>query len=408
MKKIFFSLFTVLCITGLFLFIAPHTYATTDIVIKTTISEAEFFDDAIQNNVIPLSKNTALIVLLETDGWTKVQYKEMIGFIKSEHLKAISPQYMLVKANNTPHVYSTDSQTSTINGQLHLNSIVEMYGSATEDFVFVKYGQIMGYIETQNLVKPTTTTMTVKGPKDLVVRAIANPSSDEIGQIPKNKQVTMLTNLAGWAFVTSKDVSGYVLASELKKTAPSKVISMKKIALTFDDGPHPKVTMQILKTLEKYDAKATFFLVGQEVKKYPEIVKATFEAGHEIGNHTYNHSKLTTLPLKQMRLQIQSTDSIIKATIGQNATVFRPPYGAYNKTVINQLNVPLTMWTIDTLDWKHRDPKKTVQAINKQVKNGSIILMHDIHQTTADALETILSTLQKQGYEFVTVSELTQ
>ena len=288
MKKIFFSLFTVLCFTGFLIFSAPHTYATPDIVIKTTTSDGELFDDAIQNNIIPIPKNTPLIVLLEAGDWTKVKHKEVIGFIKSEHLKFISPQ-----------------------------------------------------------------------------------------QMPG-------------------------------KTAPSKITNQKKIALTFDDGPHPKVTMQILKTLKKYDAKATFFVVGQEVKKHPKIVKAAFEAGHEIGNHTFNHSKLTTLSTKQMKLQIQSTDVVIKVAIGQNATVFRPPYGAYNKSIINHLDIPLTMWTIDTLDWKHRDPKKTVQAINKQVKNGSIILMHDIHQTTADALENILITLQKQGYEFVTVSELTQ
>lgn len=288
MKTVFFSLFTVFCFTGFLVLSAPYTYATTDIVIKTTISEGELFDDAIQNNIIPIPKNTPLIVLLEAGDWTKVQYKEITGFIKSEHLKFISPQ-----------------------------------------------------------------------------------------QMPG-------------------------------KTDPAKVTNQKKIALTFDDGPHPKVTMQILKTLEKYDAKATFFVVGKEVKKHPKIVKAAYEAGHEIGNHTFNHSRLTTLSSKQMKHQIQSTDAIIKATIGQNATLFRPPYGAYNKTVINQLNVPLTMWSIDTLDWKHRDPKKTVQAINKQAKNGSIILMHDIHQTTADALENILITLQKQGYEFVTVSELTQ
>lgn len=166
------------------------------------------------------------------------------------------------------------------------------------------------------------------------------------------------------------------------------------------------MTRQILKTLEKYEAKATFFVVGQEVKEHPEILKAVYNAGHEIGNHTFNHKKLTTLSSKEVKQQIQSTDTLIKSTIGQRATVFRPPYGSYDKTITDQLNVPNVLWTIDTLDWKHRDPKKTVLAVKEHAKNGSIILMHDIHQTTADALDEVLATLQKQGYEFVTVSEL--
>ena len=166
------------------------------------------------------------------------------------------------------------------------------------------------------------------------------------------------------------------------------------------------MTRQILKTLEKYKAKATFFVIGQEVVKYPEVLKEVYEAGHEIGNHTYNHEKLTTLSQKEVKHQIQSTDEIIKSVIGKNATVFRPPYGSYDETIIKQLKVPSVMWTIDTLDWKHRDPEKTALAIEEQVNNGSIILMHDIHQATADALETILLDLQQQGYKFVTVLEL--
>ena len=255
--------------------------------------------------------------------------------------------------------------------------------------------------------------MLVKDPNGLVVRSVASPSDAEIGQLTAKSKVTMLTNLKGWAFVTTDKLSGYVLASGLvsanEKPIASKLASStktKKIALTFDDGPHPKVTPQILKSLKKYDAKATFFVVGNEVKKNPKVLKAVADAGHEIGNHTYNHAKLTTLSVKKVKLQIDSTDAAIKAVIGQNATVFRPPYGAYNKTVTNQLKVPSVLWTIDTLDWKHHNPKKTLAAVQKNAKNGSIVLMHDIHQTTADALEPILAALQKQGYEFVTVSEI--
>ncbi|MGN7479122.1 polysaccharide deacetylase family protein [Solibacillus silvestris] len=413
MKKIFSSLFTILCIAIIFL-VCPHSaHAHTPITIKTTTAETDIFNETLQEKIISLSKATPLIVLSEKDDWTKVQYKTTTGYIKSEILKSASPQYMLVNAKNEPLVRVTNTQQSDIIGKLYINSIVEVYGSASTDFVFVKYGNTAGFVNKHALVQPTAKAMTVKSSADLVVRSAASPSSGEIGVLRKNANVTMLTNLKGWAFVATDELSGYVLASGLKSPdkkaeapKPPKPKSGKKIALTFDDGPHPKVTMQILKTLEKYDAKATFFVIGQEAKKYPEILKTVYEAGHEIGNHTFNHTKLTTLSLKQMKGQIQSTDAVINAAIGQNATVFRPPYGAYNKTIVNQLNVPIVMWTIDTLDWKHRDPEKTVLAVNEQAKNGSIILMHDIHQTTADALDTILSALQKQGYEFVTASEL--
>lgn len=408
----------IFCLIGVFTINIESTSAAPSATIKLTTKETEVLEENLQEKIITLSKATPIIVLSETEGWTKIQYKTVIGFIKSEYLKSVSPQYMLVKSQNEPLVRVTNKQHIGSIGKLYLNSIVELYGSDSTDFVFIKYGGLAGYVNKHALIKPTGKKMTVKASKGLVVRSIASASSDEIGTLRKNSNVMMYTNIKGWAFVTSDGLSGYVPLSGLTTPTPKAVpknpskpksiqpVSEKRIALTFDDGPHPKVTKQILKTLEKYKAKATFFVIGQEVKKYPEIMKEVYDAGHEIGNHTYNHEKLTTLSQKEVKHQIQSTDEIIKSVIGKNATVFRPPYGSYDETIIKQLKVPSVMWTIDTLDWKHRDPEKTALAIEEQVNNGSIILMHDIHQATADALETILEELQKQGYTFVTVSEL--
>lgn len=417
MRKILYFLLIVFCIIGVSLVNNERVHAAApSATIKITTKETEVFDETLQKKLITLSKATPVIVLSEADGWTEIQYKTVIGYIPSEYLKSASPQYMLVQAKEEPLVRVTNNLQSEIKGKLHLNTIVELYGSATADFVFVKYGKLAGFVNQQALVKPVSKAMIVKSSADLVVREIASSSSQEIGVLRKNSPVTMLTNLKGWAFVTTDKLSGYVLTNGLitppvEKEKPVKPVTPKpatdkKIALTFDDGPHPKVTKQILKTLEKYDAKATFFVVGQEVKEHPEILKAVYNAGHEIGNHTFNHEKLTTLQPEDIKQQIQSTDAIIKSTIGQRATVFRPPYGSYDETITDQLNVPNVLWTIDTLDWKHRDSKKTVLAVKEGAKNGSIVLMHDIHQTTADALDEILATLQKQGYEFVTVSEL--
>ncbi|MEK4387322.1 polysaccharide deacetylase family protein [Solibacillus sp. FSL W7-1464] len=417
MRKILYFLLIVFCFVGISIVNNEHVHAAvpSSATIKITTIDTEIYDE-IQQKLVPLTKESPVIVLSEADEWTEIQYKTVIGSIPSNYLKPANPQYMLVQAKEEPSVFVTNTPQSEIKGKLHLNTIVELYGSATADFVFIKYGQLAGFVNKQALVKPISKAMFIKDSADIVVREIASSSSTEIGVLRKNSPVKMLTNIKGWAFVTTEKLSGYVLTNGLitppaEKEEPVKPVipkqaADKKIALTFDDGPHPKVTRQILKTLEKYEAKATFFVVGQEVKEHPEILKEVHNAGHEIGNHTFNHEKLTKLKPEKIKQQIQSADTIIKSTIGHQATVFRPPYGSYDKTITDQLTVPNVLWTIDTLDWKHRDPKKTVLAVKERAKNGSIILMHDIHQATADALDEVLAMLQKQGYEFVTVSDL--
>ncbi|WP_098743169.1 polysaccharide deacetylase family protein [Paenibacillus sp. EZ-K15] len=180
----------------------------------------------------------------------------------------------------------------------------------------------------------------------------------------------------------------------------------KRVALTFDDGPHPKNTLKILDLLEKYDAKATFFMLGNRVDFYPEIVKEVADEGHELGNHTWNHKDLTTLSKVEGIKEVERTNQAIKSAAGRESTAFRPPYGAVNKQVQSAISSPTVFWTIDTLDWKSRNPAAILNIVLENVRDGSIILMHDIHATTAEAVEPILKYLKKEGYEFVKVSEL--
>ncbi|MFJ5766182.1 polysaccharide deacetylase family protein [Lysinibacillus sp. NPDC093210] len=182
--------------------------------------------------------------------------------------------------------------------------------------------------------------------------------------------------------------------------------NVKRIALTFDDGPHPKVTEQILNTLDKYHAKATFFMLGSRVKHYPDIARDVLARGHEIGNHTWNHPVLTKMPLEQVLKEYTSTANEIELAINQGATVFRPPYGATNDEINEKIPVPVVLWSIDTLDWKHRNSQLLLTYIKNNLHNNSIVLMHDIHQSTADGLDAVLAYLQGEGYEFVTVSEI--
>lgn len=180
----------------------------------------------------------------------------------------------------------------------------------------------------------------------------------------------------------------------------------KKVALTFDDGPHPENTLKALQLLAKYDMKATFFMLGSRIDFYPDLVQEVFNQGHEIGNHTWNHKQLTKISDADIKEEIDSVNQRLEGIIGESATVFRPPYGATNNHVESFLTVPSVLWTIDTLDWKTKDKEAILAEVKENLKPGAIILMHDIHATTIDALELVLPYLEEQGYQSVEVSKV--
>lgn len=184
-----------------------------------------------------------------------------------------------------------------------------------------------------------------------------------------------------------------------------KIDGRPMVAITFDDGPS-KYTETILACLEKYDARATFFVQGKSVSGYPETIKHMSNIGCEIGNHTWSHVKLTAATSDEIKSQISGTNNAVHGITGVYPKLFRPPYGAYNNSVLSVANMPAIMWSVDTLDWKTRNTEKTVASVKSSAKDGSIILMHDIHAPTAPAAEQIIPYLLKQGYQLVTVSEL--
>ncbi|MFK2826909.1 polysaccharide deacetylase family protein [Bacillus sp. B190/17] len=183
----------------------------------------------------------------------------------------------------------------------------------------------------------------------------------------------------------------------------------KYIALTFDDGPNSTSTPQVLETLKAHNAVATFFMLGSQVEYYPVIAKQVLEAGHEIGSHTENHRDLSTLNESQIRQELGEASRKIEEAVGQKPTLLRPPYGAYNDKVLNaakQDGTPIILWSVDSLDWKSRNAQAVNDAILRNIAPGAIVLMHDIHLSTAEALPALLTALQKEGYQFVTVSQL--
>ncbi|WP_273850629.1 polysaccharide deacetylase family protein [Guptibacillus spartinae] len=183
----------------------------------------------------------------------------------------------------------------------------------------------------------------------------------------------------------------------------------KYVALTFDDGPNPNVTPRVLKILKQHQAKATFFMLGSQVEKNPSLAAQVASAGHEIGNHTDQHMNLTKLGESRIQKEFQSSTQKIQDATGEAPTLIRPPYGAINsevEEVASRNGASLILWSVDSLDWKSKNVDAINQVVNKEVVSGSIILLHDVHPTTADALPRLLTTLEDEGYHFLTVSQL--
>ena len=184
----------------------------------------------------------------------------------------------------------------------------------------------------------------------------------------------------------------------------------KRIALTFDDGPRP-LTLKVLDVLRERNVKATFFVLGDCVRLYPWILQQTVAEGHEIGNHTYTHLKLRAKASTDEVIdnEITKTQNEIKNAIGYETFLFRPPYGVFRpetRTVFHEHNLSVVLWSVDTLDWLIRDSDQIIRTVTNHTRNGSIILCHDIHKSTVEALPVFLDALLKEGYEFTTVSQL--
>ena len=180
----------------------------------------------------------------------------------------------------------------------------------------------------------------------------------------------------------------------------------KVVALTFDDGPNPTTTNQALDTLSKYGIKATFFVLGKNVSGNEEILKRMKADGHVIGNHSWSHPVLSKLSLDDAKKQITDTEDALTKVLGSSSKLMRPPYGAITDDIRNSLDLSFIMWNVDSLDWKSKNEAAILTEIQREVKNGSIILMHDIHAETVNALPKVIDYLKGQGYDFVTIPDL--
>lgn len=196
-----------------------------------------------------------------------------------------------------------------------------------------------------------------------------------------------------------REACGYVSASATPVEAP-------KIALTFDDGPSTAWTPALLDGLKERGVKATFFLIGENADKNPEIVKRMAEEGHLIGNHTYHHVELTKVSENEARLELADTSAVIARITGKEPEYMRPPFGAWQRKLEQEIQMLPVLWTIDPLDWTTENQDEIVNKVVTEAEENDIILLHDCYKSSVEAGLRIIDILQEEGFVFVTVDEL--
>ena len=275
--------------------------------------------------------------------------------------------------------------------ELDLNETITQ--ETLSNFVITDGGNSLAWpIGQASLLPSAYGEMTIKVPIAAVAKYLQNPTARKLANIPKPPEPK------------PKPEPTPAPATP----APAPTTGNKVIALTFDDGPGPH-TAHLLDILDQYGAKATFFLIGSKVSGQASIVRSIQARGHQLGNHSWSHPELPKLPVDQIASEIDRTNDAIKQATGVTPAILRPPYGAVNGVVLEQLRLrgmSSILWSVDTRDWADRNSDIVCSRAVAGARPGAIILMHDIHQTSVGAVPCILSALKQQGYSFVTVQGL--
>lgn len=273
--------------------------------------------------------------------------------------------------------------------ELDLNETITQ--ETLSNFVITDGGNSLAWpIGQASLLPSAYGEMTIKVPIDAVAKYLQNPTARKLANIPKPPEPKPAPKPAPAV------------------PAPAPTTGNKVIALTFDDGPGP-YTAHLLDVLDQYGAKATFFLIGSKVSSQANVVRNIHARGHQLGNHSWSHPELPKLPVDQIAGEIDRTNDAIKQATGVTPAILRPPYGAVNGVVLEQLRLrgmSSILWSVDTRDWADRNSDIVCSRAVAGAQPGAIILMHDIHQTSVGAVPCILSALKQQGYSFVTVQGL--
>lgn len=217
-----------------------------------------------------------------------------------------------------------------------------------------------------------------------------------------------------WIFILCIGVSGIIFGigkgNEQREVAKNEVnidyVIKPKVALTFDDGPHPEYTPKLLDALKERGVKATFFLIGKNAKVHPEIVKRIADEGHVIGNHTMNHVEITKMTDADAFLELDENRKLLEGITGMPVEYMRPPFGAWQKSLENKVNAMPVLWSVDPLDWTTENTEEVVRRVIEEVEEDEIILLHDYYESSVEAAIRIVDILQAEGYDFVPIDEL--
>lgn len=240
-----------------------------------------------------------------------------------------------------------------------------------------------------------------EGQVDVVIdRSTARPLLSEAGRVVRDAATGRSIARSSLPVATPS-----VTAPPASPTTQINCAKLKCVALTFDDGPG-QYTAHLLDTLKAHEVHATFFMLGQNALAYPDLVRRAAAEGNQIGDHTFDHKQLTNLSSSEQTSEIVRAADAIEDASGVRPTTLRPPYGAFNKTTRQVAGMPLVLWDVDTLDWQTHSAAKTTQHALNDSRSGSIILMHDIHASTVEAIPGIITGLRKLGFTLVTVDEL--
>lgn len=320
--------------------------------------------------------------------------------VQSEYVKEGRTKFVLKDKKDICKNIVTDAETGALltlgevliksnQTKLNLKTAVEEELIKTGDFSLKDVGNL-GKIK--SLVKWNQTDFEITNSE--IILPVKIPGAPE----PKKVKVKLVD--------IASSVNKRYLPSSVKVPEVPKAKTNKRIALTFDDGPSSSVTPGVLDTLKRHNVKATFFVLGSSVIQNPGLVKRELEEGHQVGSHSWDHPQLTKQSTQEVYNQILKTQKAVFDQTGYFPTTMRPPYGAVNKQVAEEIGLPIIQWSVDTEDWKYRNAGIVTKKVLAGATDGAIVLMHDIHKTTAASLDTTLTKLKSQGYEFVTIDEL--
>ena len=273
--------------------------------------------------------------------------------------------------------------------EIDLNEIINK--EALSNFIITNNGNALAWPLGQASLLPSSYgELTITVPISSVSKYLQNPTARKLANIPKPPEPKP------------------ELAPAPAAPTPAPTTGNKVIALTFDDGPGP-YTAHLLDILDQYGARATFFLIGSKVSGQASVVRSIQARGHQLGNHSWSHPELPKLSVDQIAGEIDRTNEAIRQATGVKPSILRPPYGAVNGVVLEQLrlrNMSSILWSVDTRDWADRNSQIVCSRAVAGARPGAVILMHDIHQTSVNAVPCILSSLKQQGYSFVTIQRL--